>query len=132
MTFNDYHDIINTLGRYGLIMDAGSRGLCSFEELRRIFTPDAVFDFTHAGGGVADGLDAIIGVMDGAENHPSGHHFTNAVIDFVDANHATSVCKLASIEKNGAANTGHYTDQLVRTAEGWRISRREAVVYFAQ
>jgi len=71
-------------------------------------------------------------VMDGAENHPSGHHFTNAVIDFVDANYATSVCKLASIEKNGAANTGHYTDQLVRTAEGWRISRREAVVYFAQ
>ena len=132
MTFNDYLDIMNTLGRYSLIMDAGSRGFTSYEELRQVFTPDAVFDFSRAGGGVADGVEAIIGVMSGTDKHPSGHHITNPVIDFVDANHATSVCKLISIEKDGAANTGHYADDLVRTGEGWRISKRVAVVYFAQ
>jgi hypothetical protein len=129
MKFEDYLGIHNVLGRYAHVMDNGSRGLRPWQDLGLIFTPDAVFDFTAAGGGVADGLDAIIEVMSGGK-HPSGHHFTNPVIEMVDADHVTSLTKLVSIEKNGQANTGHYFDHIVRTEDGWRISNRTAVVYF--
>ena len=130
MNFDDYHAILNLLGRYGHVMDNGSRGLGPWEDLGLIFTEDAIFDFSECGGGVADGLGAIIGVMSGNE-HPSGHHFTNPVIDMIDADHVTCLTKLASIEKNGQANTGHYVDHIIRTKDGWRIKDRKAVVYFA-
>ena len=130
MKFEDYFAINNLLGQYAHVMDNGSRGLTPWQDLGLIFTQNAVFDFTAAGGGVADGLDAIIEVMSGG-NHPAGHHFTNPVIDAVDADHVTSLTKLVSIEKNGQANTGHYFDHIIRTGDGWRISNRTAVVYFA-
>jgi len=130
MNTEDLLAIHNLLGRYAHIMDNGSRGLAPWDDLGLIFTSDAVFDFTQARGGRAEGLDAIIAVMAGG-NHPSGHHFTNPVIDVVDAHHVKSLIKLISIEKNGLANTGHYVDHIVRTDIGWRIEHRTAVVYFA-
>jgi len=130
MNFDDYLAIQNLLGRYAHVMDNGSRGLTSWQDLGLIFSKDAVFDFTGAGGGVAEGLDAIIGVMSNGE-HPSGHHFTNPVIEVIDADHVTCLTKLISIEKNGQANTGHYFDHVIRTQEGWRVSNRTAIVYFA-
>lgn len=132
MHSSDYHSILNILGVYGLIMDTASRGIAPYDRLREVFTEDAVFDFTDCGGGVANGVDAIISVMSKFSAHPSGHHITNPVIDFADVDHATSLCKLISVEHNGAANTGHYSDELVRTGGGWRISRRKATVYFAR
>lgn len=130
MTVEDLLAIQNVIGRYAHIMDAGSRGLCSFEELARIFTADAVFDFSEGGGGLARNLSEIVAVM--ANNpHPSGHHGTNPVIDFLDADNATCLSKLTTVEHDGRVNTGHYFDEFVRTEEGWRIRARKATVYFA-
>ena len=122
--------IHNLLSRYAHVMDNGSRSISRWEDLSLIFTNDAVFDFTAAGGGRAEGLSAIIGVMSGGQ-HPSGHHATNPVIDKIDADHVTCLSKLITIEKNGQANTGHYFDHIVRTGDGWRIKNRVATVYFA-
>lgn len=130
MDINDLLAIHNLLGRYAHIMDAGSRGLGSWDDLGLIFTEDAVFDFSGAGGGKADGLAAIIAVM-AAGVHPSGHHFSNPVIEVKGADLVTCLSKIITIGKNGLANTGHYTDHIIRTERGWRINNRAAVVYFA-
>jgi len=130
VTVEDLIAIHNVLGRYAHIMDAGSRGLTSFEDLRQIFTPDAVFDFTQCGGPRCQSCDEIIAVMAG-NPHPSGHHATNFVIEQVDADTVTCLSKLLSVEANGQVNTGHYEDRIIRTPEGWRIVDRDCTVYFA-
>jgi len=130
MTFEDHHAIQNVLGRYAHIMDAGSRGLCSFEEFVHVFTEDATFDFTEAGGPQVNDRAGIVAIMAGSK-HPSGHHSTNFVIDEVDADHATCLSKILTVEPDGKCNTGHYFDTFVRTPDGWRIKTRKATVYFA-
>jgi len=130
VTTEDLLAIHNVLGRYAHIMDAGSRGLCSFEEFVHVFTEDAVFDFTEAGGPCVNGRDGIVAIMAGSK-HPSGHHSTNFVIEEIDADHVTVLSKILSVEANGQANTGHYFDHIDRTPDGWRIRHRTATVYFA-
>lgn len=130
VTVDDLLAIHNVLGRYAHIMDAGSRGLCSFDEFVHVFTEDAVFDFTECGGPQVNSRAGIVAIMAGSQ-HPSGHHSTNFVIEEVDADHVTCLSKILSVEANGQANTGHYFDEIVRTEEGWRIRNRKATVYFA-
>ena len=130
MNIDDLLSIHNLLGRYAHIMDNGSRDLGSWNDLGLIFTEDAVFDFSGAGGGRADGLASIIGVM-AAGAHPSGHHFTNPVIEVVSADQVTCLSKIITVGKDGLTNTGHYFDHIIRTEVGWRINNRTAVVYFA-
>ncbi len=70
-------------------------------------------------------------------------HVCNALIDVVDENNATGVAYLTLYRHDGEPGrtiapvgaplmVGEYRDQFVRTADGWRFKRRDAVVSFAK
>jgi len=97
--------------------------------LRECFTDAPVF--LHPGGRV-DGIDGIVdrarGALDALD--ASQHLLGNIVVE-VDGDTAQSVCYFqAQHLRAGALGgdtyiiAGSYTDRLVRTPQGWRISER--------
>lgn len=100
-------------------------------ELDQVFLPDA----TASLGGTFAGLEAIkarvedaLGKLDSSQHMVANHQVT------VDGDRATSRCYLhAQHVRKGATDgpnyivAGRYEDQLVRTAEGWRIAQRNLI-----
>jgi len=73
----------------------------------------------------------------------SRHVFTNIHVDVIDADHARGITYVTlyrhvgkealarePIELAGPAAVGHYEDEFVRTAAGWRIASRKAQLAF--
>jgi hypothetical protein len=102
-----------------------------YENLRQVFTADGVADYA---GQVFDGVDAIIAKVDSAltrldaSQHLVGNHQVTLAPDGATA---TARCYFqAQHVKRGTAGgdnfviAGRYDDQLVRTADGWRIAHR--------
>jgi len=96
-------------------------------ELALLLTPDASYDVTAYGLGVVRGLPALIELFSSAPgDQPVGHHVTNVIVtadpDLADRARVRS--KGLSVMADGRAGTVVYEDQVVRTADGWRISTR--------
>lgn len=100
------------------------------EELGLLLTPDATYDVSAYGLGVARGLPALTELFTSAPgDQPVGHHVTNVVVT-ADAEldgRAFVRSKGLSVMADGRAGTVVYEDQVVRTADGWRISARVVV-----
>jgi ketosteroid isomerase-like protein len=103
----------------------------TFEQL---FTEDAVVTFRNpvSGDRVISGRSEIAAMA----NRPPGqlvHATTDARIE-IDGDAATQVCTLllTRLTPGTGASSGRYTDELVRTADGWRFSRRTADLYMLQ
>ena len=73
----------------------------------------------------------------------SRHVFTNILIEVVDADHARGITYLTlyrhigdeslsndPIDFAGPAGVGHYEDEFVRTAAGWRFASRRVHIAF--
>ena len=97
---------------------------------RTCWTADVEADYGHLG--QFTGVDAITDVMTRSHESlgPSYHRMTNFVID-VDGDQATArsyvhaVLMVSRVDPGRWIDViGHYDDVFVRTAEGWRISRR--------
>lgn len=104
----------------------------SFDLLDRVFTPDAVIDYTRSGGiraelpaikeWLAKALEPFVVIQ---------HMVSNFVIE-VSGDQATSVCSffnpMGLPQPGGPLQTffcgGFYRDRLVRTPAGWRICER--------
>ncbi|OAA27737.1 SnoaL-like domain-containing protein [Frankia sp. EI5c] len=97
---------------------------------RTCWTPDAEADYGHLGH--FSGADAITELMVAAHRDlgSTRHQLSNFVIE-VDGDRATAstyvhaVLMLSTSDPNAWIDVvGGYEDDLVRTPEGWRISRR--------
>jgi hypothetical protein len=100
------------------------------DDLGLLLTPDASYDVTAYGLGVVRGLPALIELFTSAPgDQPEGHHVTNVIVtadpDLDDRARVRS--KGLSVMADGRAGTVVYEDEVVRTANGWRVSARVVV-----
>jgi hypothetical protein len=100
--------------------------------LHRVFLPDARAEL---GFPEVTGIDAIVGIVSGVLTplDTSQHMVTNHQVR-IDGDTATSRCyfhaqhvRRAAAEGPNFIVAGRYEDDLVRTADGWRIARRRLV-----
>ncbi|MEX0665975.1 MAG: nuclear transport factor 2 family protein [Acidimicrobiia bacterium] len=121
---SDREQIHDVLVRYATGIDTKSWPL-----FRTCFTADVHADYGDTG--VWDGVDAITEYMTGAHEHmiATQHMMSNFVID-VDGDTASAasyvhvVLTLTEDPLRWVEAVGHYADELVRAADGWRICNR--------
>jgi 2-(1,2-epoxy-1,2-dihydrophenyl)acetyl-CoA isomerase len=106
---------------YGHIMDDAD-----WAALDRVFTDDAVCDWTGFGLRVTTSLKDLRSYFRADVRHPNAHHVTNVVVD-LSGDDAIVRSKLLAVLDDGSVVTGEYRDRLRRTADGWRIHERTAI-----
>lgn len=106
--------IRNLLARYCLMLD-----LDDIDGWVDLFTPDAAY---HVYGRAFEGQNGLRHMMSAA---PSGLHLGGPpVIEFVDNDHAQTLRNLLFVDRTtGTSRNAVYEDDLVRTADGWRIDK---------
>lgn len=100
------------------------------EDLGTLLTADASYDLTAYGLGMVEGLRALMEMHDAAPGEqPVGHHVTNVIVipDAERDDRATVRSKGLAVMADGGSGTVVYEDEVVRTAQGWRIARRTVV-----
>lgn len=96
------------------------------EELDRLgecLTDDATWDGSVFGFDPVVGLDAIAAVLSGP-GHAKAHHTTNIVVSEGPGDEVRVRSKGLGLLEGGAVASVVYADELRRTDDGWRISRR--------
>jgi 3-phenylpropionate/cinnamic acid dioxygenase small subunit len=114
-TPEDHVQITQLLAQYCLILDHDD-----VDAWVALFTPDATYEVY---GRAFEGHDGLRRMMTGA---PGGLHLGGPpVIRMLDRDRAETQQNLLFIDRNdGATRSAVYTDELVRTADGWRIAKR--------
>ena len=128
LTADDRLDIIELPGWYADALDTRQPEL-----LRQVFTVDAVWEVV--GALRLEGLDAIMKFMGRDDVHPGAHIMTNIYIASVEEQ--ADGTPLVHLKSRGiypvgpsdrmnptAVFYGRYDDDVVRTADGWRIRHR--------
>ncbi|MCU1659628.1 MAG: ketosteroid isomerase [Pseudonocardiales bacterium] len=96
----------------------------------QVFTDDAILDPSGTGVPAVVGRTAIAKLMDDsfAQQTHNCHMTTNQRVLSVDGDRATGRCYFfqRSILRNGGRTefSGRYEDEYLRTADGWKISKR--------
>jgi len=129
---SDRIEITETITLYSVGLDQRQ-----WELWDRTFTPDAVLDFTPVGLSVQTIAEARATFDANEARIPAGQHLlTNTIIE-LDGDTATARSEyilntFERVDTPGRARWnrggGWYDDDLVRTEDGWRISRRTAHV----
>lgn len=132
MSTDDRAAIIDLLVDYTYAIDGRD-----WQALREVFLPDASFDM---GVEVAEGVDAIIDRISGilipldASQHLVSNHQVRVRGEAATCRtylHAQHVRKEAPGGRHYVI-AGRYEDDLVRTADGWRIAKRRLVVLWRE
>ncbi|HEY2221487.1 nuclear transport factor 2 family protein [Actinomycetospora sp.] len=111
------HELV---ARHGHLVDAGD--LAALDE---VFLPDVVYDVTDLGGTAMAGLVEVEAAARRlGDGNPVGHHVTNVVVTSLNEDGARVLSKGLGVAGDGTVGSVDYNDEAVRTAEGWRISRR--------
>jgi 3-phenylpropionate/cinnamic acid dioxygenase small subunit len=123
----DRLDIEDVLTRYAWALDSKQ-----FDELDRVFTPDAHVDYTSSGGeaGAYPAVKAWLAKV--LPHFPAYQHLVTNKQITVDGDHATSRSEfynpMVMAQRDGTTSIffvgGEYHDELVRTPDGWRITDR--------
>ena len=131
----DRIEIEELMHRYAEMVD-----FRQWKEMDRIFALEATIDYTSSGG-VAGPFRETLAWLDRAlESWPLNLHVvSNAIID-IDGDRATSRCYFhAPMGRNAPeggqyviTNSGRYHDELIRTADGWRIVARVCEQFLMQ
>ena len=121
METSDIVAIHQILALYGHLVDERD-----WLGLANVFTEDAVFDASDAGGGPATcSLKDLQAQFDNARTlHPLAHHITNPYVWQEAGGKVHAKSKIVGILAGGCAGSGSYLDTLVHTPEGWRIQQR--------
>ncbi|MGI9596771.1 MAG: nuclear transport factor 2 family protein [Acidimicrobiales bacterium] len=117
---------------YSMAIDGGR-----YDDLDQVFTADVIADYGHAGQhrGVGPIKEACRTALDPltAAQHQNGNHWAE-----IDGDRAAAGCYFTVTQhKEGTPGGelfrmgGRYDDELVRTATGWRISRRTLTVLWS-
>jgi hypothetical protein len=113
--------ITDLIHQHGHLVDAGER----FDHL---FTADVQYDVTDLGGGVITGTAALWeAALALGDNNPVAHHVTNVVLTEVGPGQVTARSKGLGVMADGSCGSVTYEDAVVRTTDGWRISRRRVL-----
>ena len=109
----DHAAISNLLARYCLALD-----LDDVDGWVSLFTPDATYQVYGRVFAGHEGLRAMMGAA------PGGLHLGGPpVIDVLDGDRARTTRNLLFVDRSdGVARNAVYTDDLVRTLDGWRIA----------
>ena len=129
---SDRFEIQDLIYRYAELIDSKQ-----FEELRNVFTADVHVDYSAMGGGVGN-LEETLAFLWSAVTtalFPNTQHLNANVQVVVDGDTATGrvMCfnPMQMAMPDGGSQTFFlglwYLDQYRRTADGWRICRREEV-----
>ena len=120
----DEHAVQAVLHRYATALDTRD-----WEKLRTCFAPDVVASYESIG--ELHGYEAVERLCRRVlEPLAATQHVVSNVEVSVDGDGATARCNLQSTHVRATPDgdnfvvAGVYTDELVRTAEGWRIVRR--------
>jgi hypothetical protein len=120
MRTDDYVEIQQLLARYCHVVDNKQ-----WDDLASIFTPDA--SVTVAGVYPrTTGLDAIIPLYANVMRHPLAHESTSLIVTEESDTVTRIASKWVTVRANGNAGAGIYEDEVVHTADGWRIQERVA------
>ena len=121
LTIDDQLSIHRLISLYGHVIDERQ-----FSRIGEIFTQDAEYDVRKRGSGIHRGIPAIRQLWEESKRHPLAHHATNVVIDeHADGTvevHSKGVC----VHDDGTVHSTTYRQSVVRTGDGWRISRLAA------
>jgi ketosteroid isomerase-like protein len=129
-TLNDERDIQRVYLRYCDVIDAKQ-----FDRLDEVFTQDCVGDYRDSHGTVQQGLAPLlvhlhVNLGSGSTCGPTHHNVLNFRID-CHGDTATAAVHFYAVHQGVGAMAGElysvwgqYEDELTRTAQGWRISRR--------
>lgn len=111
----DHVAIANLLARYCIALDEDNG-----DEWVSLFTPDATYEVY---GRSWDGAEGLRSMMRAA---PGGLHLGGPpVIEMVGPDRARTRQNLLFVERtSGVMRRSLYTDELRRTADGWRIEKR--------
>ena len=122
MNAQDRMDIIDVQHLYGHVLD---RSLWS--RLGEVFAPDGVFDPSDVGLPPLRGMDEIREKLIPLEEASPDrcHHATNIVIVPTGDGAASVESKYLVNHATGVISYGEYSDRMVRTGEGWRITERK-------
>ena len=129
---SDRFEIQDLVYRYADLIDRKR-----FDELREVFTDDAHVDYSAMGGGVGN-LEETIAFLQASltdQLFPNSQHLNANVQVQVDGDTATGrVMCFNPMQMNMPGAEGQvfflglwYLDEYRRTADGWRICRREEV-----
>ena len=118
---------------YSISIDTGA-----YDNLDDVFLPDAVADYGHAGKN--EGVQAIKRTCGEAldpltsAQHQNGNHWAEISGDTARAGCYFTVHQYKKDTPGGEhfSMGGTYTDDLVRTPEGWRISNRKLEVLWSE
>lgn len=113
--------ITELISSHGHLIDDGS-----LDRLEELFTADVVYDLTDFGQEPLSGVAAIreAAWALGAAN-PVAHHVTNVVVTALADGRAEVRSKGLGVRADGSCGSVSYDDTVVRTPDGWRISRRK-------
>ena len=134
-SLSDELEIRDLLARTAHASDAGS-----VDEYMSSFAPDAILEMSPPAGTAASAIPPTRGhaaLRAGAQARRDAgmtgpgtrarHNVTTTVVS-IDGDHATaSSCVLVASSQSGTPQlsfAGTYSDEFVRTASGWKISRR--------
>lgn len=117
-TNEDAVEITRVLALWAHIMDDHE-----LDRLGECLTEDAMWDGSVFGFDRVAGLDAITAVLS-APGHAKAHHTTNIVVSEGPGDEARARSKGLGLLEGGGVASVVYADDLRRTGDGWRISRR--------
>ena len=126
-TLLDKDEIVDLVHRYSYLFDHGRQS-----EVPSLFTEDCVVDYGPGIAPVINGRDQLVSLLssgDSAGFLGTSHHNANVLVAFDGADRADVVTSLyAWHHATSGPNPrvwGYYYDTVVRTIDGWRISRRQ-------
>ncbi|HEX4658404.1 MAG TPA: nuclear transport factor 2 family protein [Streptosporangiaceae bacterium] len=124
ITVEDRLAIYELLSLYGHLIDQRR-----WADLAQVFTEDVVFDASSFGDPVTTSARELIQRWSSdLWMHPLAHHVTNIVIT-EDSDAVVRVqSKAIGVGRKGRVGSATYDDVVVRTPEGWRLSKRIAVL----
>jgi hypothetical protein len=106
-----YAEVCSLLARHPFIFDN-----VVLEAVPAAYTADAVLGSSRL-------QDAVAGLPYGRVMFP--HHTTDVAVHRVDDQTLRVWAKYFIVRGDGTAGSGDYQDTLVRSADGWRIARRD-------
>ena len=124
LSADDRLAIHELLGLYGHLIDQRR-----WDDLAQVFTEDMVFGATSFGQEVTTSRQELIERWrTDLSMHPLAHHVTNIVITEDSDGTVRVLSKAIGVGRKGRVGSATYEDVVVRTPEGWRLSRRVAIL----
>jgi 3-phenylpropionate/cinnamic acid dioxygenase small subunit len=112
------------LGLYGHLIDQRR-----WDDLVDVFTDDVFFDASSFGSPVTTSYRELMNHWRSEQaQHPLAHHVTNIVIREDRDGTVRVLSKAIGVGRNGRVGSATYDDVVVKTSNGWRLTRRVATL----